>query len=189
MSIKDQAQAIETNDYGYLRIKLSGKWYGADKKGGSPIQAGDLIEIDTYQNQKGYDTFKFASLKKIAGAVAGAAPIAKGPAASKDEYWTDKEARDLAKEPRINFYAAFERAVGFVALAFQVGALKSLAGAKETAKLDILTALVDEQTQRILNASYAQEAPEVGEDETETETAETSTGDDAQSEGDDSQWK
>lgn len=186
--IKGQVQSRELNNYGFLRIKVSGKWYGADKKGEHPVQAGELVEFDSYLKDNKYETFKFQSLKKIEGAKAGAA-IDKGPAASKDEYWADKEARDVAKEPRINFYAAFERATGFVALAFQVGALKSLAGAKETTKLDILTALVDEQTQRILNASYAQEAPDVDGDEAEADTADAPSDDSQPSEEDSSQWK
>jgi hypothetical protein len=189
VSIKGQVQKREVNKFGYLRLKVSGEWYGADKKGEHPVAEGDIVEMETFQNDRGYETFKFQSLRKVAAAVKGA-PVDKGPTASKDEYWAEKEARDLAKEPRINYYAAFERATGFVALAFQVGALSALTKAKDTAKLDVLTALVDEQTQRILVASYSQEAPAAESDTTPSSSNEGDADSTTQSsEGDNDQWK
>lgn len=173
MSIKGQVQAREINDYGYLRLKVSGTWYGADKKGDSPAAVGEIIEFEAYKNTKNYDTFKLSSLKKVAGAVKGA-PVNPGPTASKDEYWAKKEANDAAKEPRISYYAASERAIQFVDLALRNGAIAAFAKSKETAKLDVLTALVDEQTQRILTASYNQAAvvPETSGDGSQSEAGE-----------------
>jgi hypothetical protein len=178
MSIKGQLQATEMNDYGYARIKVSGKFYGADKKGEIEVSVGDMVEFDAYDktgnNGKVYAQFKSQSLKKIAAAKAGA-KVDTGPAASKDEYWSKKEANDAAKEPRIQYMAAFERAVQFVDLAFRAGALAAFDKAKPTAKLEALQALVDEQTQRIVAASYAQgvagKAPANKAPEEETETA------------------
>lgn len=157
MSIKGQLQKREINKFGFLRIKVSGEWYGSDKKGDVSVSEGDIVEFDAYTNDRNYATFKGASLKKVASAPAGK-PVSQGPTASKDEYWAKKEANDAAKEPRISYYAAFERAVQFTSLAFTTGALSSLTKAKDTAKLDVLIAFVDEQTQRILTASYAQAA-------------------------------
>lgn len=170
MTIKGQLQARELNQYGYLRLKVSGTWYGADKKGDSPAAVGEIVEFEPYKNAKGYDTFKSPSLKKVANAVLGA-KVDTGPTASKDEYWAKKEANDAAKEPRISYYAASERAIQFVALAFQTGSLTALTKAKDTAKLEVLTALVDEQTQRILNASYDQAVPEAIENVTAVDAA------------------
>jgi hypothetical protein len=183
VSVKGQVQKREVNKYGYLRLKISGAWYGADKKGDHPVVEGDVVEVDAYQNEKGFETFKLASLRKVSGATAGKA-VDQGPVASKDEYWAAKEARDLEKEPRINYYAAFERAVLFTQLAIAAGAFEAIKKAKETAKLDILTAFVDEQTQRILAGSYSQEAPEVGGETGADATEETS---EASSE-DDGKW-
>jgi uridine phosphorylase len=162
MSIKGQLQATETNDYGYARIKVSGKFYGADKKGAIDVSVGDIVEFEAFDkpgnNGKVYATFKFPSLKKVAGATPGA-KVDTGPTASKDEYWAKKEAADAAKEPRIQYMAAFERAVLFADLALRNGALTSFAKAKDTAKLEVLTAFVAETTQAIIKQSYAQTIP------------------------------
>lgn len=165
MSIKGDLQVNSVNDYGYPRIKVAGVWYGADKKGDiKHLAIETMVEFETFKNAKGYDTFKIASIKAYDGPVsvpAKAAPKAFTTAykvtGGKDTYWADKEARDVSKEPKIAYFAAFERALLFVTLAHTTGALSALAKAKDSSKLDILLALVDEQTQRIFDASYAQE--------------------------------
>lgn len=172
--IKGELSSVETNKWGFLRIQVSGTWYGSDsKKGSAPaVAGGDMVEFDAYKNDKGYDTFKFQSLKKLATPAAVAASTAKAaPVNPKDTYWADKEAADKAKEPKIAYFAASERAIQFASLALANGAVSAFAKAKDTAKLEILTAFVDEQTQRILLASYGQKAPAIGAALAATETA------------------
>lgn len=154
--IKGQLQGTEVSKFGYPRMRVSGTWYGADKKGAVSASEGDMVEFDVFKNDRGYDTFKLQSVKKLSEEAAAKSKAAPAPGSVKDTYWADKEAKDAAKEPRISYYAASERAIQFVALAQSVGALTALAKAKDTAKLEVLTALVDEQTQRLLTASYAQ---------------------------------
>lgn len=188
MSIKGAIQSKEINDYGYARIKVSGTWYGGDKKGdiSSDIGPGDIVEFEAYDKPgnggKVFKNFKSQSLKKVAAAKAGA-KIDKGPTASKDEYWAKKEANDAAKEPRISYFAAYDRAVQFADLALRNGAFDALAKAKPTSKLEALQAFVAEQALRIMAEAYAAETPgaveggarqEVEEDDkAETEEGET----------------
>lgn len=163
MSIKGQLQKAEPNKYGYVQITVAGNRYGADKKGVlSGIADGDLVEFEAFKNDRGYDTFKFQSLKKLTEAQAAVSKAAPAPTNPKDTYWADKEANDKAKEPRVSYYAAIERAIQFADVALRNGALTAFAKAKDTAKLEILTAFVDEQTQRIIAAAYSQAAPTVG---------------------------
>lgn len=161
MAIKGQLQQSEINKYGFPRIKVSGSWYGADKKAGSiSVSDGDIVEFEAYKNDRGYDTFKLPSLKKLATEAAVAASKAT-PAKQnvKDAYWEDKEARDVAKEPRLAYFGAAKLALQFVDLALRNAAIDAFAKAKPTAKLEVLQALVFEQTQRLIAESYAQEAP------------------------------
>lgn len=164
MSIKGAIQSKEVNDYGYVRIKVSGTWYGGDKKGdiSGEIRSGDIVEFDAFDktgnNGKVYPQFKFQSLKKVAAAKAGA-PVDKGPVASKDEYWQAKEANDQAKEPRISYHAAYERALVLTDLALRNGAFDALSKAKPTLKLEILQAFVADQADHIMGLVYAAKVP------------------------------
>lgn len=175
--IKGVVQAIETNQWGYARLKIAGAWYGADQKGEiTSVKAGDLVEIDAYEKSgknggKLFNNFKSQSLKKLKGPAPGA-KVDSGPTASKDEYWAKKEANDAAKEPRIAYFAASERAIQFSALAIANGGFDALGKAKPAKKLEILEAFVDEQTLRIMAASYgaavpAGDAPAAGNSEDE----------------------
>lgn len=193
--IKGVVQAIEVNTYGYARIKIAGAWYGGDQKGEiTSVKAGDLVEIDAYEKAstkpggKPFNNFKMQSLKKLKGASPGA-KVDSGPTASKDEYWAKKEANDAAKEPRISYYAASERAIQFSALALANGAFEALGKAKPAKKLEILEAFVDEQTLRIMAASYGAvvpAAPVAADNENEAgEPAEDGESDETEDEG---QW-
>lgn len=164
MSIKGAIQSKEINDYGFARIKVSGTWYGGDKKGdiSSEIHSGDIVEFEAYEkegkNGKFYSSFKSQSLKKVSAAKAGA-PVDKGPVASKDEYWATKEARDIAKDPQIAYQGSYDRALTFADLALRNGAFDALAKAKPTARLEVLQAFVEEQAVRIMGLVYAAQVP------------------------------
>lgn len=162
--IKGQLQASETNDWGYPRVKVSGTWYGADAKVAVGAEVGALIEFDAYQkpgkNGKSFNNYKAQSLKVVKAAEAGV-KVDTGPVASKDEYWSKKEANDLAKEPRISYFAAVERAIQFTELALANGAFEALSKAKPVKKLEILEAFVAEQAHRLMVDAYSAEVPSV----------------------------
>lgn len=190
MSIRGAIQAKEINDYGYARIKVSGTWYGGDKKGdiSSDIGPGDIVEFEAYDKAGGgkvFKNFKSQSLKKVAAARAGA-PVDKGPVASKDEYWANKEARDAAKDPQIAYQGAYDRALTFTSLALANGAFDALAKAKPVAKLEILQAFVDEQAARILGLVYSAKVPVVT--ETAEERAENDAGDGETADEEEGTW-
>lgn len=182
MSIKGQLQSAEVNDWGYARIKVSGTYYGADKKGQISVAVGDLVEFEAYDkagnNGKTYPTFKFTTIKKVAGGEASqagsgnsvgearsgsvAVPLQKSvqpSAVGRDSYWADKEANDKAKDPRISYQASYERAILFTDLAIRNGAFDALAKAKPTARLEILQAFVAEQADHIMGLVYAAKVP------------------------------
>lgn len=173
MTIKGSLQTTKTNDYGFTSVKMGGAWYGADKKGYKPdAQEGDIVEFEAFKNNKGYDTYKTATFAKVAqSSVAGSAVRGVDAAVSgktgntggsRDTYWADKAAEDGKRDPRISYFASLDRAIQFVDLALRNGAIGAYEKAKATGKLEVLTALVYETTQRIMSEAYSQEVPKSG---------------------------
>ena len=176
MSIIGIVQTTKTNDYGYTSYKVSSTWYGADSKGPARASEGEKVSFDAFDKPgkegKVYPTIKLATFKKvpvdsgsanIGSATTGAATKANGAAfsaGSRDSYWADKAKSDEAKEPRISYFAALDRAIAFVDLALRNGAIKAYEAAKATGKLEVLTALVYETTQRIMAEAYTQAVPD-----------------------------
>lgn len=174
MSIKGQLTKAETNQWGFTTIWVSGTRYGSDKKGTYPAQVGDIVEFEAYEKAgndgRTWPTVKFASLRKVAATLvdtgnnAGAnsgTPSRGAPqvAQSKDGYWSEKEANDKAKDPRISYQASYERAILITDLAIRNGAFDALAKAKPTARLEILQAFVAEQADKIMGLVYSAKVP------------------------------
>lgn len=179
--ITGQVQQVETNpQYGFSRYNISGAWYGADKKG-RLAEVGETVSFE-YFDKPGKDgrtwpTIKTATFRKQGGNSPSPGAVAvpssaqqrghtgtysggasKAPA-GRDTYWKDKADNDAAKEPRIAYFAALERAISFVDLALRNGAISAYEKAKATGKLEVLTALVYETTQKIMAESYAATVP------------------------------
>lgn len=171
MTIKGTLQTTKTNDYGFTAVKMGGAWYGADKKGFKPeATEGQLVEFEAFKNAKGYDTYKTTTFKVVAGAVEsvgvkygdGASSVGSGTnaaAGNREGYWQAKGSEDAKRDPRISYFASLERAIQFVDLALRNGAIGAYEKAKATGKLEVLTALVYETTQRIMREAYTQEVP------------------------------
>ncbi len=192
--IKGQIKQSEMNQYGFFRMNVSGTWYGADKKGPVSVADGDFVEFEAFQkagnNGKVFNNFKFQSLKKVDGVAppAAAAPAARASAPSssgRDAYWSDKEANDRAKDPRISYQAAYERALIFTDLALRNGALGAFAKAKDTAKLAILEAFVTEQADKIMALVYAAKVPSPKKEE---QPAAAATTEEAEESADEGKW-
>lgn len=172
-------QTTDTNQYGFTRYKVSSSWYGADAKGPPRASEGDKVTFEAFdkagKDGRVWATIKLATFKKLASDPsvntnsanpsnpnAGAATKGNGAtysAGSRDSYWADKAKTDEAKEPRIAYFAALDRAIAFVDLALRNGAIKAYEAAKATGKLEVLTALVYETTQRIMAEAYTQAVP------------------------------
>lgn len=166
-------QTTRTNDYGYSSYKISSTWYGADSKGPPRASEGEKVTFEAFDKPgkegKVYPTIKLATFRKVAADQAAPAGSS-GPSAAKavpssgngrDGYWADKEANDKLKEPRITWQASYERALIFAKLAIDTKCFEALEKAKPTARLEVLTAFVDEQAARIFKAVYAAEVPKV----------------------------
>jgi hypothetical protein len=164
-------EGVNTNKWGFTGYMIGGKWLNCDRKGITGFSRGDAVEYETYLAKGKYETIKADSLKAVVvpavvlppqiSSQVVTLPGIRTPSAyqQKEAYWADKAENDAAKEPRIAYFAAFERAVAFVDLALRNGAFTAFAKAKDSAKLDILTAFVDEQALRIMSNSYYAEAP------------------------------
>lgn len=173
--IRGTLEKQETNSYGYTTIWVSKTRYGSDKKGAVSASIGDQVSFEAFdkpgKDGRTWPTFQYSTFKKEAGntdsgpsaSPAGGYSPAAGRSntlpAGRDTYWSDKEAKDAVREPRITYQASYERAVRFVDMAIRNGAFEALAKAKPTARLEILHAFVDEVTERIMKAVYAAGVP------------------------------
>lgn len=171
-------QTTRTNDYGYSSYKISSTWYGADSKGPPRASEGEKVSFEAFdkpgKDGKVYPTIKLATFKKVAPTpdqnpspasnsnTAVSRNVSSQSSGTRDSYWSDKEANDKLKEPRIAYQASFERAILFVDLAIRSKCFQALEKAKETEKLGILQAFVDEQAERIMKQVYAAKIPEAG---------------------------
>ena len=174
-------QTTRTNDYGYASYKISSTWYGADSKGPPRASEGEKVTFEAFDKPgkegKVYPTIKLATFRKVAATAAEGNSNAGAPAptnasksgsnvpsnsgTSRDSYWADKAAEDAKKDPRIVFQSSYERAILFSRLAIDTKCFEALEKAKPTARLEVLTAFVDEQAARIFKAVYAAEVPKV----------------------------
>lgn len=98
------------------------------------------------------DLSKVTVIKGGDNAAPQRSPAPRASSTSKDDYWSTKEQRDIAKEkhyqevdiPRMSYCGAQEVAVKVVELALAQGAIEL--GAKKAAKLDILLEAIDKVT-------------------------------------------
>lgn len=193
--VTGKVQFIDANKFGYSpSLKVNGVKYGGDTRGLLPsgISQGTDVTFEAFEtesNGKSYTKYKLQSLKVSTGPAPSAKSSATGVSAgtgSRDTYWSDKDAKDSAKEPRIVYLAAFERAVALATLVLAKEALPLPKDAKN--RLDPILAFVDEQTQRILEATFAAKVPgattaaEAPQDDESTDGADASDGKTAEEE-------
>lgn len=169
-------QTSKTNDYGYTSYKVSSTWYGSDSKGPPRASEGEKVSFEAFDKPgkegRVFPTIKLATFKKVSGGGSTEQPASSGvsvgrvshrrrPLASgtRDNYWADKATEDSKRDPRIVYQSSYERAILFVDLAIKNGAFDALAKAKPTSRLEILTALVDEQAERIMKSVYQARVP------------------------------
>lgn len=139
------------NNYGFYSMKIGDTKYGLGKSR-PQFAVGDTVEFDYYLKDGKYATVK-GPVSKAEGAPAPKPP--QGSAGgSRDGYWADKDKYDReVKEPRIAFYAAYERAVLFTELAIKSGAFPALEKAKAADKLGLLESFIEDKTSELITAS------------------------------------
>lgn len=160
--VKGIAKFIDPNKYGYTpTLSVNGAKYGGDTKldkarNFPDIQKGDTVEFESFDsdyNGKNYPKYKAQTLKivpKDASAAASGARNFGNGVASKEVDWD-------AKDARISYQGALERAILFADLAFRTNALP-LPNANNK-KLEVLQAFVDEQALKYHTDSYASTTP------------------------------
>ena len=146
------------------RVKLdTGTWLGMGKVA-PKYQQGSVITVAAKKHGRGFWEADLNTLEIHAGDEPGPTAVPAKQAApkpqynggglSRDDYWKNKEAKDVAKDdryqnvdiPRMSFSSAQERAVALVTAALAHDCLK-LPG-KKADKLDALYDIIDEATDR-----------------------------------------
>lgn len=143
-----KVEKITSNTAGFFNIKVNGAWYGAGKK--SPqCSEGDFVKFEEQSKEVGDreylnvvpGTLEVTTPPKTAVAVTPAP----ASAVTKDDYWTNKEARDIKVQKKIEFQAARNTAV---AAATALLAANVIPGTKGADKMELFLSLVDELTLR-----------------------------------------
>lgn len=162
-----KVSAREWNDLTLYSIKLEGdeKWYRAGER--NPADAGVEAGVSISFDLTAGGNVAGKSLKVVkgdAGVTRAPAPTA-SKSSSKDDYWSQKEARDVEKDsryqkvdiPRMTFCGAQETAVKVVELALAQGAITL--GTKKNAQLDILMETIQQVAVQLFRARM--EAPDI----------------------------
>ena len=154
-------------------IKVNGAWYGAGFNGVT-CQQGDTVSFTVEQNGQYLNVVR-NSLQVIGGGTpqqpqqqyqAPAQSYAKpqrrsessGGGMTKDDYWKNREERDVETQKRIQLQAARKAAVAACSAALQAGILP--VPAKKADAFDAFLAVVDEVTERYNNQTSGEEAVE-----------------------------
>lgn len=155
-------------------FKLDGDdtWYGCgESKPG--FSAGDMVMFDC-NTMNGRTTVMMESIKMKKGEAPVAAPKPAGKAwggkkdPAKDQYWTDREAKDDARQKAITYQAARKDALTFLEMAVQAEGVKLPAASNK--KYDALMAMVDELTLKFYHDTQNMDSL-IGKDVKEVEEA------------------
>lgn len=119
-----------------------------------PCTEGDTVSLQYELNDRGYKQMIKGSMQVLASGAAPAqpqaqaAPAGAGPGAgpSKQDYWGEKEKRDLQTQRAIQYQASRNAAIDVAKMALENDCLSL--GAKKSDKLDILLGFIDEITDR-----------------------------------------
>lgn len=120
------------------------------------VNKGDYISYEAEVLANGNLKVDVASIEKgskeavvTKGAVHGATAQIMGKVSlSKDEYWNNKEARDVEVQKTIQLQASRNAAIALSSAILQAGAVPGYEKARPADKMDIITGLVDHLTER-----------------------------------------
>lgn len=158
-------------------IKVNGAWFGAGFNG-VPCQQGDTVSFTVEQNGQ-YANVARNSLQVINGGGAPQqpqqqpyqapaqtyakpqrrqAPTSGGGGVTKDDYWKNREERDVETQKRIQLQASRNSAIATASAALAAGILP--VPAKKADAFDAFVAVIDELTERYNNQTSGEEAVE-----------------------------
>jgi hypothetical protein len=159
MQVTGVLTQIHASPYGnkmMYRVEVNGQQYGMGET--NPTQfgvvEGGMVTFDAVQKGK----FVNVTIGTLAPAGVGAeptqapvqqaAPQASGGGLTRDQYWSNKEARDLVVQISIQFQASRNSAIAAAEAMLQSGAFTFPASAKAAAKYDMMLALIDQLSDR-----------------------------------------
>lgn len=166
-TVVGQVQAVAQRGNA-TNIQVNGQWFGCGFNG-VPCKKGDQVQFDVVQNGQ-YANCKVETMQILgaaqpqaqqqqasygnSGAKKSYAPRqGASPAASKDDYWTKKEERDVVTQTVIQLQASRNAAIAVCSSALSAGILPL--PAKKADAFDAFLAAVDEVTQRYEVSSAA----------------------------------
>ena len=129
-------------------------WYGNGYQRPN-AEEGQEAKFQWSQNDRGYRDIKQGTLRSRGapsapaeqkGAKAGAN---RGNAAAREQFWADKEARDIDTQKRISFQAAVNSALTLVNAAMERELISIPKSKKASEKLDAYVAIVMEQAEEL----------------------------------------
>lgn len=185
-TVKGRVEFVKKNDYGFYSIKIGEKWYSASKKNPG-VSKGDLVSGSYFIKDEKWATLK-GDLEVLEDSPGGddsddEAPTAKKSAykkpaysggSNRDEYWTKKAETDAAKEPRIAYFAALERAILAAGVALENGAF-NLEKAKPADRLKVIEAYIEHLVGKYTEAANNAGKPAPKAEEEESEQSEEAT--------------
>lgn len=182
MAIKGKIEAVSENKAGYWAIKVNGDWYGTGAKDEPGFGKGDLVSFDYYKKDGRWLQVKGEIEAAKGGSKSGGTSGARSSGGDKDGYWNAKAAADAAREPRIAFQGAFERAIEVFKIADAKGAYPSLEKVKPAERLGAIRALVEAEALHIMQLSWNAVIPgateKVADDEEDGDESSDEDGDD-----------
>ena len=200
--IEGNVEFVKKNDHGYYAVKMSdGQWYGCGKDE-PEFNKGDAVRFEVVTNGRylNVDEATVEVLEKNAAPQRSAPSRSSAPRRSgggsqkfskdmsKDEYWKNREARDLAKDERlakrdittqneIRLQASRNAAIELIGVAINAKVIEFPEEKKKGKNFDVLSTYVDKLTEKFYNETkainkavdVAEPAPEVEETPAEDE--------------------
>lgn len=110
------------------------------------VNKGDFISFDAEQDDKGNYSVNVSSISRSSSSNVGRSnrtPVT----TSKDQYWEDREKRDINTQKIIQLQASRNAAIALASAVLQAGAVPGYGKAKESEKSEVIMAYVDYLTE------------------------------------------
>lgn len=139
-------EVVHANNGGFYGVKIGNDWYSFGKKKPA-FDKGAVVSFEFTTNDRGYKNAVESSLEiGGGGAPAPQTRTAKATGTGREDYWANKEVRDIEVQKKIQFQASRNAAIAAFA-ALQGAGVVNL-GKTANKQQDIALALIDELTQR-----------------------------------------
>lgn len=161
MQASGVVQKINKNGGGFYGVRVNNEWFGLSKSA-PKFQEGDSVSFEYYLKDDKYKTVKGSVDVKAAEPPTETKQQSAGGKHYRDTYWNDKAAADAAKEPRIAYQGAYERAVEVFKIVEAKGGYPAIEKAKAANKLGVIRALIEAEADHIMALAWNAKAPAEG---------------------------